>query len=120
MELLDVGFWYWIVLSWVRIPTFDAVLPDTGWLAILAAITFLRPPLVRKPLLGASARGNCTNWSSYSSSSVVSESLYSDSDSSTMLEALSEEISQESSSEAEPVKRAAASSAEYLLDLWKC
>ena len=36
-----------------------------------------------------------------------------------MLEALSEEIFGESPSEAEPVKRAAAASAEYSLDLQK-
>ena len=44
------------------------------------------------------------------------QTLYSDPDSSSMLEALSEKMSEESSSEAEPVKRAAASSTEYLLD----
>ena len=46
VELLDVGFWYWLILSWVRVPIFDATLPDTGWLVILAAIKFLlHPPL---------------------------------------------------------------------------
>ena len=104
VELLDVGFRYWLVLSWVTVPTFDAALPDSSWLAILAAITFLRPLLVCKSLLGACARGNCRGWSSYSSSSAVSESLYLDSDFSSMLEALSEEISEESSSEADQSK----------------
>ena len=74
-------------------------------------------PCSQALFLGACAHDNCRGWSSYSSSSVLSELLYSDS--SSLLEALSEEIFGESPSEAEPVKRAAAASAEYSLDLQK-
>ena len=120
VELLDVGFWYWFVISWVRIPTFDAALPDTGWFSIIGAIVFYYlPPLVHKPFLGVCVRDNCRGWSSYSSSLFLSELLYSDSESSSLLEALPEEILGESSSEAESVKRAATDSAEYSLDLQK-
>ena len=63
VELVDVGFWYWLLLFWVRITTFDTTLPDTSWLAILAAITFLCPfSCSQSPCC---ARGKCWGWSSY-------------------------------------------------------